>query len=198
MRLCCLILAAGAGSRLGGCKQLAPVNGMPLIKHTLATVASIFDQRPFVVLGAFQDEIRPVIEDVAIVIEHADWRDGLGSSIARGVNEIDAGTTCDGVLLLLGDQPRITSSDLRRLVSRFDGHKPVAAYYGNNPGVPAIFPASLFGELSRLRGDQGAKSILLQHRSELVTVPMPSAAEDIDNPADLSDFGRYGTKHAAR
>ena len=51
-----LVLAAGEGGRFGGPKQLARVDGRPLIEHALAALAGL--DRVVVVLGARADEIR--------------------------------------------------------------------------------------------------------------------------------------------
>ncbi|MCE7896899.1 MAG: nucleotidyltransferase family protein, partial [Gammaproteobacteria bacterium PRO8] len=51
-------------------------------------------------------------------------------------------------------------------------------------GVPAIFPRHSWPALMRLQGDRGASG-LLAAAATLTTVPMPSAASDIDTRADL-------------
>lgn len=186
MRLAGLLLAAGGGSRFGGCKQLAPVEGKSLVRHALEALTPLFGGHLYVVLGAFRDEIRPRVEDLAQVIEHRRWADGLGSSIAAGATHIGRNGDYDGILLALADQVRLTTEVYAGLVERFDGDCIVAAHYAGGAGVPAIFPRDRFHLLERLDGDRGAKPILRQFSSELVTVAIPAAAYDIDTPADLA------------
>jgi molybdenum cofactor cytidylyltransferase len=62
----------------------------------------------------------------------------------------------------------------------------VAAQYTGTTGAPAIFPSELFGELAALQGDRGARALLSLHADRVVAVPMPSAALDVDTPADLA------------
>src|SRR4029450_11407619 len=50
-----LILAAGEGRRFGGTKQLAELEGRPLLEHALTAMASISPR--VVVLGHAADEI---------------------------------------------------------------------------------------------------------------------------------------------
>ena len=185
MRLACLLLAAGGGSRFGGRKQLAPIDGKPMLLHRLATLAPLFAGNLYTVLGAYRDEILPLVNDSTRVIEHARWRDGIGSSIAVGVDEITSGGRYDGILIALLDQVRLTKSDFKRLIDQFDGRRIAASWYSGAAGVPAIFPATLFDRLRRLEGDRGAKSILQQMMSEVIQVPMPKAAQDIDSPSDI-------------
>jgi CTP:molybdopterin cytidylyltransferase MocA len=185
MRIASLLLAAGAGHRFGGCKQLAPVDGKPLVRHALEALAPLFSEHLYIVLGAFGEEIRPRVEDLAQVISHGDWRQGMGSSIARGVAEIETRGSYAGILIALADQPRLTTDDFLQLVERFDGNRIVAAHYAGAPGVPAIFPAAAFADLRRLRGDRGAKSMLVDPNRQIDTLPLPAAATDIDTEADI-------------
>jgi len=61
----------------------------------------------------------------------------------------------------------------------------VAADHGTALGVPVVFPADLLPEVASVRGDGGARSVLWGYSSRVVTVPMPSAALDIDTTHDL-------------
>jgi len=185
MRIACLLLAAGSSSRFGGCKQLAPIDGKPLLVHSLERLAPLFDDSLFTVLGAAREQIRPHAARLSRVIEHRRWRDGIGSSIARGVAAIEAQLECDAILIALADQPRLGSDDYRRLVEHFDGERIVAAGYCGRAGVPAIFPAERFAMLKRLDGDRGARILLDELRDDIVSVPMPAAADDIDTLEDL-------------
>ena len=51
-----ILLAAGEGRRFGGPKQLARVDGRPLIEHALEALHDL--DRRIVVLGARADEVR--------------------------------------------------------------------------------------------------------------------------------------------
>ena len=185
MRLACLLLAAGAGSRFGGCKQLATLDGKPLLRHGLDALAPLFGEHLYIVLGANRSEIDPVVGDSARVIVNDGWRQGLGSSIAAGVTEITANPNYDGILTALGDQPRLTAADYSLLIEKFDRRRIVAARYAKQPGVPALFPQARFEALMQLDGDQGARSLLRQSRDQVVQVSLPTAAKDIDTPADI-------------
>lgn len=113
------------------------------------------------------------------------WEEGLGASIRAGVAALPP--ACEAVLLLLGDQVAVTTEDLRRLGAAWKGQESIiaAALYQHRPGVPAIFPRWCFQELQEIRGDRGAKHVILRHASRVVNVPMPNAAIDLDTPEDL-------------
>ena len=165
------------------------VSGAPLL---LAVAASIYG----VAAGVFLDSprrwrwdqrerLRPLVSDLANVVEHPDWPLGLGASIARGVERIRQDRGYDGILVALADQVALTRNDFLGLLARFDGYSIVAAGYADSCGVPAVFPAALFDELQGLSGDRGAKTMLQSRQNEVITVPLPAAARDVDSPADI-------------
>ena len=188
MHIAGLLMAAGAGRRFGGRKQLALIDNKPLVSRTLEVMAAVFTEQPYIVLGAHREDIRPLVADIAHVIDHPDWQQGLGSSIACGVAAIEARQSCDGILVSLADQFRLTPNDFEQLIERFDGDRIVAAYYANRPGVPAIFPAAMFEQLKRLDTDHGAKSMLVGMQQAIVSLPMPTAEMDIDTVGDIEQY----------
>ncbi len=185
MRIAGLLLAAGGSTRFGGCKQLAPIDGQPMVRFCLEALAPVFGKDLYVVIGNQRERLRPLVSDLANVVEHPDWPLGLGASIARGVERIRQDRGFDGILVALADQVALTRKDFLELLAHFDGHSIVAAGYADSCGVPAVFPAALFDELQGLSGDRGAKILLQSRQNEVITVPLPAAARDVDSPADL-------------
>ena len=187
MQIAGLLLAAGAGERFGGCKQLASINGKPLINHSLDALSPVLGENLFVVLGAYADDVRAAVESSAanVIINH-NWRRGLGSSIACGVSEVIKKNNWDGVMIALADQVLLSDQDYQALLDQYGGKHIVAASYAGQVGVPAIFPPSLFDQLTQLDGDRGAKSIVNKLLHDAVTIPLESAAFDIDSADDIS------------
>lgn len=181
-----IVLAAGASTRFGSPKQLVRVEGRPLLHTAVAHAVEIAGQAVTVVLGANAAELAPLLRhSPASVIINRDWSEGLGSSLRLGVSRLPS--SCEGVLVMLADQPAVTADDLRRLVEpwRRQPDYVVAAFYDSTTGVPAIFPRSMFSSLTELRGDQGARALIHRNRDRVVRVPMAGAAIDIDTPEDL-------------
>ena len=87
---------------------------------------------------------------------------------------------CQGLLLVLCDQPRLTAEHLSHLITRFEqGGIAVASYYAGKNAVPAIFSRADFAELSALRGDSGAGR-LLNGGALVVDVPWHDGSFDVD------------------
>lgn len=187
MTLYGILLAAGEGSRFGATpKLLAPCGERQLLRHSLDRLEALLPDRVSVVLGARADALLPAIGATPHTVNRH-WHHGLSASIQSGLNVVPADATA--VLIALGDQPAITYSDFERLV---DTHRrtglAVCASFADTLSVPAIIPKRFFSDLQALRGDVGARGLLQQwqSRGELVAMPMPAAALDVDTPADLN------------
>ena len=114
-----------------------------------------------------------------------EWKSGISSSLVAGLGSLD--NDVDGLLVTLADQPQVTSELLSKLLTAFrDGHRLAAAEYNGVIGVPAVFGQELFGELAGLTGDSGAGAWLRARSKKVKTVPMKTAALDIDTPSDLA------------
>ncbi|MDJ0958712.1 MAG: nucleotidyltransferase family protein [Arenicellales bacterium] len=185
MRIAGLLMAAGAGRRFAGCKQLAPINGKPLVRNSLEQLAAVTGTDTYTVLGAYREEILPSISDLTSVIVNADWEEGLGRSIAIGVEKIKGSNRYDAVLIALADQHRLRYQDYMQLINRFDGQRVVAANYDGYPGVPAIFPKNHFDRLCELEGDCGARKMLEKMQAEVEMLALTAALYDIDTTFDL-------------
>jgi molybdenum cofactor cytidylyltransferase len=172
-----LVLAAGAGRRFGGAKQLALLDGRPLIEHALAALASL--ERVVVVLGARAGEIRATADlGRADVVVCRDWGDGLSASLRCG---LDALAGADEVVVVLADQPFITPAVVARVLSA-----PAAAaraVYDGEPGHPVVIRRPLLDRADELRGDTGFRDLL----AGVTEVECSDLADprDIDTRADL-------------
>jgi len=186
-----LILAAGGSRRLGAPKQLLRHGGEALVQRVLRLAAGRCGDRTLLVLGA---EYAQVLEAggaaVRYFVVNERWQEGLAGSLTLGLACLP--DACDGVLVLLTDQPLIDAADLARLTaawrSRPDaiaasryrgrgGERPADDEGDDNGdgdgdhgdsadllGVPAIFPRRLFPALRELKGDRGARPVIERHR----------------------------------
>lgn len=186
-----LILAAGVSSRLGQPKQLVKLGGRSALQIVAANAVAVAGQAVTIVVGAHAADLTYLLShSPAASIVNRHWEEGIASSIRCGLAVVPS--AADAVLILLGDQVCVTSDDLRRLVSAWRGHENgiAAATYERHAGVPAMFPRAYFSELAELRGDEGARKLLLRNPDRLVRVPMPNAAFDLDTPEDLQALAK--------
>ncbi|MCX2982067.1 nucleotidyltransferase family protein [Halieaceae bacterium IMCC14734] len=177
-----LILAAGAGSRFGSLKQLAPLQGKPLLQHAVDAATAVLPDHVYCVLGNGATEIESAVNG-ARFIAHEQWASGMGSSLAAGVDAL--AEQYDWLLVMLGDQPAVTAQHLQDLINELPGFDCVCSRYGNIRGVPAIFTRGWYQKLTGLRGDRGAQALLRDNR-DLREIELAAALWDVDTPADLT------------
>ena len=192
LELAVLILAAGESKRLGKPKQLLPYQQSTLLEFSISCAKSV-STNILIVLGANAAAIREKtdLSDDQIVI-NPNWREGIGSSIAYGIQSIVRKfSSCKQVMILLTDQPKISTQLLDKLVlsHQKDSCLITACKYGETIGVPAIFDQSLFSHLAELKNDQGAKPIIKSHISQTSLVDFPEGKIDIDTESDLKFLG---------
>jgi molybdenum cofactor cytidylyltransferase len=182
-----VVLAAGEGSRFGGPKQLAELDGRPLVEHSLIALASVpAIERYVLVLGAYADEIRAAIDPHGADVVVCDtWAEGQAASLRAGLGAID---DMAAALIMLGDQPGITPAAVEAVLALFDGTRPVRAVYNGAPGHPVILTRDLMRAAMQLEGDLGARELLEDARPRKVEVAHLCRPADVDTPADLDSL----------
>lgn len=202
-RIAAIILAAGAGRRLGGRKPLAPCAGKTLLARAVAAGRNAGLDCTMAVFGEVDAEYLEAATEAGLAFTvNADWRDGMGTSIAAGVASLPG--DCDAVLVQTVDQALVDGDGLRTLVDawRRAPESIVAARYAGATGVPALFPRRCFQALRALGGDRGARGIIAGDGG-VVAMDLPEAALDVDTAADLARaeallVSRVRDAHSAR
>ncbi len=192
LQVAAIILAAGAGTRMGRLKQLLVCRGKTLVQHSIDQAAAAGFDPVVVVVGSESHILRDSIAGQRIqIVQNERWQTGMGSSLAEGMRALfKSGKTPDAVAILVVDQPLIEPKHLagmRELLARGEGAI-VAARYSGTLGVPALFKREFFPALLSLPPEAGARTLLRSADSRVVEFPLPEAAVDIDTPEDFERF----------
>jgi molybdenum cofactor cytidylyltransferase len=179
-----LVLAAGGSRRLGRPKQLLPYGSATLLDHVLHTARACGFDQLLCVIGGGAEEVRAGVrfEGVEVVV-NPEFGEGCSSSIAAALDAVDP--RCEVLVLMLGDQPGVTTATVAKLLAG-RGHSPIAACgYENGRGHPLAFSRDLFGELAALHGDKGVWKLLDRHADRAVDVPVDGPIpRDVDTWED--------------
>ena len=181
-----ILLAAGLSRRFGRPKQLAELEGAALVRRALATLERAPVDEIVVVVGhRAADVAKAFPETEAKVVYNEDYREGIGSSLKRGLAELDGDSSA--VLVCLADQPFVTPVLIARIVSRYrrTGADVVASYSNGHVSPPVLFSSGLYGEIAKLRSDRGARAIIDDHPGYEKVRARPSALLDVDTEDDL-------------
>ena len=151
-----IVLAAGESRRMGRAKTSLPLRGKTMLGRVVETLlAAPFDRLRVVVppKGAHDLPDDPRVE----IVENEQHREGMASSIRRGLADLPADT--EMAAIALGDLPFVRVETLRRLVDTMTSEKAAIVYptYEGRAGHPVLWHARLFEELGALRGDRGAR-----------------------------------------
>jgi molybdenum cofactor cytidylyltransferase len=194
-RTAAIILAAGSASRYGAPKQMLPFGDTTTLGQILRTISAAPFYQIVLVLGANADQVQrslPDFEAPVDVIRNPCWQEGLSTSMQAGLQALSQ--KVDAAMMVLADQPLLSTKLLKSLLiaqAQTDARIVAPEYQGQRRN-PVLFHRSLFPALLAVSGDQGGRSVIAAHESELVTLPWDKAADfqDIDTPTDYAQVRR--------
>lgn len=183
-----VILAAGQSSRLGTPKQLLTYKGNSLIDKVINTAISSNLSPVVLVLGAFKAEIEVnILRDGIAIVENTYWKEGMASSLRIGLEKLlQISPNIEGAIFMVCDQPFVNNEILDALikVQAETGFEAAACSYNGKIGTPALLLKSHFAALFQLKGDTGARKILLENSEKVAIVEFDAGIFDIDTPED--------------
>ncbi|CCI54880.1 nucleotidyltransferase family protein [Nostocoides jenkinsii] len=210
-----LILAAGAGRRMGGPKALVRPrpDGPTLLEHTITVLRRAGIEDITTVLGAEATHVLPYAASAgARVILADDWAQGMGASLRAGLSALAArpcgATGFDAVLVTLVDLPDVTPEVIRRVLAQtravhgaraaeaadaaavHNGEWATAvarAAYEGKPGHPVVLGRATWPDVvATATGDRGARDFLRAADPVLIECGDLASGADVDTPADLA------------
>lgn len=178
-----LILAAGEGSRIGTPKAMLEIDGERFIDRAVSILRASGCAEVYVVLGAWVGEVAE-----AKVIVNEDWKEGMASSLRKGLSHISTLPEVEGVLVSLVDLPGLTVQAAHKILVE-PGEIVVGTYRGK-PGHPVKFSRKHWlGIMESTHGEIGARDYLAK-RLDVQYVELGDLAngKDIDTTEDLELF----------
>jgi molybdenum cofactor cytidylyltransferase len=180
-----VVLAAGEGTRFGGTKQLADKEGRPLVSHAVEALRFAGVGEILVVTGHDAEAVAAMLPDDVRAIHNPDHRAGQATSLAAALHA--AAEDSEAAVILLADQPGVTSGDVAALIDGFRATRAqiVRLRYIDGPG-PALLSREIFAEAGHLHGDVGARVLVASHPEWVHEVPVGRPRPvDVDTPDDL-------------
>jgi molybdenum cofactor cytidylyltransferase len=189
-QIAAVVLAAGRSTRMGSNKLLKSMRGKPMIRQTVEAVMQSRVSPVVVVTGHDAERVKSALKGLNVGFVHnPHFADGLSTSLAAGVKELPP--QVDGALMVLGDMPLVPAATMNKLVSAFDPTERrsicIPVFQGER-GNPILWGRQHFDEFEGLKGDRGAKVLLVVNSDQVVEVPVgnESVLTDFDTPDSLA------------
>ena len=186
-----LVLAAGAGRRMGGPKALVRLTdgGPTLVETAVARVLESGCDRVVVVVGAAGEQAAALVAETgAEVVAADDWDEGMGASLRAGLAHLEDADD-DLALVTLVDLPDVTARVMSRVLADAvgDGRAALArAAYDGVPGHPVVIGRDHWSAVrTTARGDRGARDHLRATPHRLVECGDLATGRDLDTAEDL-------------
>ncbi|MFG1812689.1 NTP transferase domain-containing protein [Kribbella sp. NPDC049174] len=215
MKIAGLLLAAGAGHRMGTPKALIrDPSGVAWVVGASRLLTSAGCSPVVVVVGASAEQVAAELDASVEVIEATNWQEGMGASLRAGLAALKhhpdpqpgtAGTHHphlslspsvpgpSAALIVPVDVPGLTADVLQRVSAHAGRSALVRAVYKGSPGHPVLIGRDHWdGVIATAVGDQGARAYLKQHPPVEVECGDLADGMDVDTVEDLPEGHRPG------
>jgi len=192
-RVAGIVLAAGMSRRFGGNKLLAPLDGVPLVRHVAAAALASRLNRVVVVLGHQRAAVQAALGDLldgthCTAVVNAAYRDGQSGSVVAGLEAVRH--EFPAAMFLMGDQPRLDAGIIDALIAAYEAAG-TDICYPSRDGMrrnPVIFGHRFFPDILALNGDTGARAVIDANPDAATAVAFDDAApfRDVDRGHDLA------------
>jgi molybdenum cofactor cytidylyltransferase len=196
-----LVLAAGQSRRMGpDNKLLAEIDGKPMVVRAVEAALASQAETVIVITGHESDRVAAALAGLAVrCVHNPDYAQGLSTSLHRGLASLPAGT--DGVVVALGDMPRVEAAAIDRLIAAFDpleGRAICVPTWDGKRGNPVLFASRFAAEMQEISGDVGARHLIGEYPELVAEVAMDETESgrgvllDVDTPEALAALKETG------
>ncbi len=190
-RIAALVLAAGQSRRMGrNNKLLAEIDGVAMVRRSAENILASKASPVIAVTGHEKTRTEAALDGLDIEFAHnPDYAEGLSTSMKAGIGALNEDV--DGILVCLGDMPRVTPETVDKLIAAFDpleGRAICVPTWRGKRGNPVLWSSRFFDEMMQVSGDVGARHLIGTHADLVVEVEMKDDGVmiDVDTPDALA------------
>ncbi|PPR79597.1 MAG: Purine catabolism protein PucB [Alphaproteobacteria bacterium MarineAlpha2_Bin1] len=173
-------------------KLLQKINDEVMIKMVTNEVLKSKVDEVIIVTGHDEKKIIKSLKNLPLkFIKSSNYVHGIGNSISSGIHFLSK--RADGVIIILGDMPKITFKHINILVDSFiqNRNESICVLESNKrQGNPVLFGNFFFDQLKVLSNDYGGKDIIHNNLDYIIisSIDDSSIFIDIDTPAELKNL----------
>lgn len=185
MEVWAIILAAGESRRMKKNKLLLHYHNKSIIELVIENAHHSAVDYILVVLGAFRDELLPIISKMEVGhCYNENYEKGMLSSVKCAFRNIPF--SMDAAIIFLGDQPAIPGEVARILVKSFKESEKgiIIPVYRGKRGHPVLISKRYRNEIEELGQTEGLRALMSKFSGDVleVEVDFPGILKDIDIP----------------
>ncbi len=200
-RIAAVVLAAGQSRRMGPeNKLLAELGGKAMVVQAVEQALASRAAPVVVVTGHQREAVEAALHDLDIrCVHNPDYARGLSTSLHRGLAAVPA--EADGMVVCLGDMPRVEAAAIDRLIAAFnplEGRAVCVPTWGGKRGNPVLFARRFLAEMQEIEGDVGARHLIGEYPEVVCEVAMDETGAgegvlvDVDTPEALAALKSAG------
>lgn len=191
--LAAIVLAGGLSRRMGELNKLhLPVQGVPLLRHSVEALLRAGICEVVVVLGYEYTSTVPLLSDLPVKIAfNPDYATGQMSSVHCGLSSLSGEQ--QGAFVVLADQPSLQVHHFERLrdafLNRVQGDVAVPFFQGER-GNPIVISEACRQSILAGEKNLGCRRFIDNNPEQIVRVDMPDDAvlNDLDTPAEYQSY----------
>jgi len=176
-----ILLSAGLSKRMGGENKLTKkINGEPLINHTIKNILASEVDELIIVIGYQSEIIKKLVDknDKIKFVLNENFEKGMASSIKIGLENLSKKS--DAFFICLGDMPLISKNIYEQLIKLKNNKEIIVPTYKGKQGNPVLFSILMKKEIMKLKGDVGAKEILISNKNKILNIETKDKGITID------------------
>ena len=186
-----ILLSAGLSKRFkNGNKLIYKFNRQEILIYSLKNILKSKIDEIIVVTGKDHNRIKRILPKYKKIkiIKSLKYKSGLSFSIRSGIKHLNLES--NGFFICLGDMPFFSHKYYNKMINHFNKSNkyPLVPFFNDKMRNPVLFPMSYLKKLKDLRGDVGAKKIIIQNKYNKIRFSRYKNFYDIDIIDDMKYF----------
>ena len=186
-----VLLSAGLSRRFkNGNKLIHKFHRREILLYSLKNLLESKIDEILVITGKDHNKIKKILpkNKKIKVINNLKYKNGLSSSIKSGIKNIHCNSK--GFFICLGDMPFFTNNSYDRMIRYFNKSSkyPLVPFFKDQMRNPVLFPMHFLKKLDAIKGDVGAKKIIIKNKYNKMKFSRSKIFCDIDTLDDIKYF----------
>ena len=186
-----ILLSAGLSKRFkSGNKLIHKYHRKEILTYSLKNILKSKIVEIIIVTGNDHNKIKKILpkNKKIKVIKNSKYKYGLSFSIKSGIKNVNLNS--NGFFICLGDMPFFTNKFYNKMIEHFNksNKHPLVPFFNDEMRNPVLFPMHFLKKLKAIKGDTGAKNLIIKNKYNKIRFSRSKIFCDIDTVDDIKNF----------